>query len=418
MESFGNAIRRLRQERGMSLRELARRARVDPGHLSRVEAGTRPASPAVAAALGKALDADGTLPQATAQPVPVRLASEGWGRADADRLAADLLAEPPSRDNALHLAHEWLIVEPPQIYEMRAGRRINAATVQRVEDRVQQLRLLDDHAGGLDTYELVTTELAATIQMLREAAYTESVGRRLLAAVAELCQVAGWVAADSGQPAAATRYYLAGVRAAHAAGDEPGAANNLSSLAYQVATIGDRHQAVTLAASAARGADRTATPLSRALLLERLAWAHARADEPTGADRALGRVDEAFNNGPTGEDRAWTYWLNADEVAIMAGRCWTELHRPLRAVPILERATAGYGQDTARESALYLSWLAEAYIQANEVEQAVATAERALALSRASHSTRSADRVHRIRELLQPHRALPVVAAFEEACRV
>jgi hypothetical protein len=55
----------------------------------------------------------------------------------------------------------------------------------------------------------------------------------------------------------------------------------------------------------------------------------------------------------------------------MAGRVWTQLRRPLRAVPILQRATASYGEDTGRETALYLTWLAEALLQAREVEQAV-----------------------------------------------
>jgi len=114
-------------------------------------------------------------------------------------------------------------------------------------------------------------------------------------------------------------------------------------------------------------------------------------------------------------DPLWTYWLDEHEVAIMAGRCWTELHRPLRAVPVLEQALAGYGQDTARETALYRTWLAEAYLQANEVEQAAATAARALELPRGTHSARSTARIDHIRELLQPYRGNPAVDTFEEA---
>ena len=66
----------------------------------------------------------------------------------------------------------------------------------------------------------------------------------------------------------------------------------------------------------------------------------------------------------------------------MAGRVWTQLRRPLRAVPILERATAGYGEETGRETALYLTWLAESLLQANEVERAASTATEALRLQR------------------------------------
>lgn len=403
----------------MSLRELARRACIDPGHLSRIEAGHRPSTASVAAALDQALAAAGALVALAVGPTdgPGPLARDGWGRADADALAAGLTAEAPTPANALRLAHEWLVTDPPQVYEMRAGRHIGAGTVEQVEQRVQQLRLLDDHLGGMDTYDLVTSELGATLTLLREAACTDAVGRRLLATVSELCQVAGWVTADTGRPAEAARFYLTGVRAAHAGGDHPGAANNLSSLAYLTANTGDPRQAVLMAASAARGAEKTATATTRALLLERVAWAHAKAAEPAGADRAIGRVDEAYADRQPAEDPLWTYWLDEYEIAIMAGRCWAELHRPLRAVPVLERAVTRYGGDTARESALYLSWLAEAYVQANEVEQATATAGRALTLARSTHSARSTARIDYVWALLQPYRGNPAVDAFEEAYR-
>jgi hypothetical protein len=70
---------------------------------------------------------------------------------------------------------------------VRAGRRIGKSTVDRVAARVHQLRLLDDHLGGTSTYDVVTGELAATAAMLRAASYTDSVGRRLLVAIGELC---------------------------------------------------------------------------------------------------------------------------------------------------------------------------------------------------------------------------------------
>jgi hypothetical protein len=356
------------------------------------------------------LAADGALlalAEAGAVPEARPLAVETWGGADADALAAGLLAEPPTPDNALRLAHEWLVAEPPQLYETRAGRHIGARVVEQVEQRVQQLRLLDDHVGGHDTYQLVTGELTATITLLLEAAYTEDVGRRLLVTVGELCQLAGFVTTDAGRHAEATRLYLAGVRAAHAAGDAAGAANNLSSLAYQVANTGDPRQAVLMAASAHRGAQRDASATVRALLLERVAWAHARAGEPAGTGRALGRVDEAYAEHRPADDPAWVYWLTPEEVAVMAGRCWTELHRPLRAVPVLKVATAGYGEDRARESALYLTWLAEAYLQANEIEQAARTAARALRLARRTNSARATERVEHLRRLLAPYRVTP-----------
>jgi hypothetical protein len=155
----------------------------------------------------------------------------------------------------------------------------------------------------------------------------------------------------------------------------------------------------------------------RALLPERLAWAHARANEADAAGRALGAVEDAYRVGQAADDPPWTYWLTADEVEIMAGCVWTELHRPLRAVPILKRATARYGDDVPRETALYRTWLAEALIQAGKVEAAADTAVRALALARRARSARTLERIAELRVLLAPYACTAAVAAFEDDLR-
>jgi transcriptional regulator with XRE-family HTH domain len=417
VETFGAAARRLRG--ALSLREVARRAHIDPGHLSRLEADKRPPTPTIAAALDEVLGAAGQLaalvPDRRAEPW--RLDGGLWRLRDSERLAAAIMDEEPTADNAVELAHQWLITEPPQVYEIRSGRRIGVAAVEQIERRVQRLRLLDDHVGGNETYAMVTGELAATSALLRDAAYTEEVGRRLLVAVGELCQLAGWTSSDAGRHAEAERLYLAGVRAAHAGGDVAGAANNLSSLAYQVANVGDPREAATLARSAYAGARGDATATTRALLAERVAWAAARAGEASGAERALATVETEYERRRPADDPEWVYWLDEGEIEIMAGRVWTQLRRPLRAVPILERATAGYGDDTGRETALYLTWLAESLLQANEVERAADAATRALRLSRRAGSARADDRVAAVRTLLERHRGNASVDAFEdEAC--
>lgn len=417
METFGQAIRRLSGE--LPLRELARRANINPGHLSRMARDLRPPTLQAATALDRALGTGGELAALVPDKRPERWSLDGglWRPQDSERLAAAIAAAKPTAENAVELAHQWLISEPPQVYEIRSGRRVGAATVAEVERRVHQLRLLDDHVGGTDTYAMVTGELTATTDLLREGAYTDEVGKRLLVAVGELCQLAGWTSSDAGRYADAERLYLAGVRAAHAGGDVAGAANNLSSLAYQVANVGDPREAATLARSAYAGARRDATATTRALLAERVAWAEARAGEAGGAERALGMVETEYDVRQADDDPIWVYWLDEGEIEIMAGRVWTQLRRPLRAVPILERATAGYTEETGRETALYLTWLAESLLQANEVERAADAATEALRLSRGAGSVRAADRVEAIRRQLGQHRGNPAVDAFEdEAC--
>lgn len=87
----------------------------------------------------------------------------------------------------------------------------------------------------------------------------------------------------------------------------------------------------------------------------------------------------------------------------------------MRAVPLLENVTARFPEDRARELALYLTWLAAAYVQANEIEQAAVTAGRALQLARQVSSARSSERVEHVRRLLVPYRGTPAVDDFEDA---
>ena len=61
MDQFGPTLRRLRTQRGMSLRQLSVQVNYDFGYLGQLERGSRPPTSAVAAACDRALGADGTL---------------------------------------------------------------------------------------------------------------------------------------------------------------------------------------------------------------------------------------------------------------------------------------------------------------------------------------------------------------------
>jgi len=419
---FGVLLTELRRERGWSLRQLGRAVPCSHVHVHDLENGRKQPSPELAARLDSVLGTNGSLLALASGDrrtvgEPWRPRAAHFGRTDAEAMAVALVTVRPSPANALRLAHEWMVAEPPQVYELRAGRRISLDTVAAVQQRVHQLRLLDDHVGGADSYAVVTGELAATATLLREASYTEAVGRRLLAVIGELAQVAGWVSSDAGRYAHAQHYFLTGARAAQAGGDIATAANNLSCLAYQMANVGNRADAVVLARTAACRADGVAATV-RALLAERVAWAHARAGEAGPCERALDDVEDAYTSGRTGDDPLWAYWLDETEISVMAGRCWTELARPLRAVPTLRCAIAGYSVELARETCLYLTWLAEALVQAREVEEAAATGLRALELSSNAGSPRAGERVVGVRESLRPWRGVGVVDEFEEAYRL
>lgn len=98
----------------------------------------------------------------------------------------------------------------------------------------------------------------------------------------------------------------------------------------------------------------------------------------------------------------------------MAGRCFTELGRPLRAEPLLTQGIDTYDATHAREISLYLSWLADAYAQAREIERATEAASKSLNLAVKVNSARVTDRIETIRTHLRPFADTAAVRKFED----
>jgi transcriptional regulator with XRE-family HTH domain len=356
----------------------------------------------------------------TPRGAPVMSMATEWDRTSAARLADATAGEERSLvgvDAAVRLVHEWLVVEPPQSVEMGAGRRVGARLAAATAERVDRLRHLDDYLAGADLEAAVGRELVVTSAVVRDASYSDQVGTQLLGSLGDLCQLAGWVAVDAGCDRRACHLYAIGLSAAHAAGDAPLAGQLVSSLAYLLASQSRSADAVLLAESALAGSRSEATATTRALFLERVAWAHARMGARGATERALGGVEEAFGRRTPSDDPPWTYWLTPEEIDVMAGRCYVELGLPLRAIPILERSVAAYDEERPREAALYMSWLAEAHLQSGDVEQAAAQAGHVLDLTHRTASARTVARVRHLCSVLRPHRGVPEVSEFLERAR-
>ncbi|MEV1005212.1 hypothetical protein [Nonomuraea sp. NPDC050202] len=170
----------------------------------------------------------------------------------------------------------------------RTGRRLGAATVAALQARAHALRLADDVLPGGDLVEVANRQLDQAVLLHREGSHPASVGRALLCHVGEIAQVAGWIAADAGDPAGAERAYQVGLSAAHEGGDAALESNLLGSHAYLL--TGDdrtRRMALTLAEAATTTAAASGSAHARALAWDRLAWVHARMGAAAQAARAL-----------------------------------------------------------------------------------------------------------------------------------
>jgi transcriptional regulator with XRE-family HTH domain/tetratricopeptide (TPR) repeat protein len=291
----------------------------------------------------------------------------------------------------------------------RTGRRIGPDTVTGLAGRVHGLRLADDVLTGGDLIGPAFRELRAAVRLYQEAAFTEDTGRALLVQVGELGQIAGWIASDAGRHEDAEHAYTLGLSAARQAGDGPLVGNLAGSLAYQWSNTGREREAVDLARAALDEAGPDAPPKTRALYFDRIAWAHTQASEAQPAMRALGEAHEALAAINGDEAPTWAYWVSDDELDVMDARVFTELRRPLRAVPLLTEVLDRYDASHAREVTLYRSWLAVALADANEPEQAAAEAERVIELSGEMASERTAERSRIVLRRLEEFDDVPEV---------
>lgn len=150
MSDFAKAMRHLRLDAGLSLRALARAAYTDPGHLSRIEHGTRPPTPDLAAAIDTALHAGGRLAALAPTPDPVDTTVR-----DTQRLAA-LLAAEPATDAAdtltagtAGLAVDYLATSAPVMLDRASTLRRSAVSALRRARTPAASRDITLHIGHL-----------------------------------------------------------------------------------------------------------------------------------------------------------------------------------------------------------------------------------------------------------------------------
>lgn len=293
--------------------------------------------------------------------------------------------------------------------------RVGDSEVSSLLARTARLRRLDDFIGGADTYSLYAAEAAKTTKFVRTSSCTGDVRQALTSVVAEQEQLAGWAAFDAGMHTEAHGHYTASLAAAKEADDAVLAGNAFSFLAYQ--HISTDRPRVDLATQSYETAKQDATPRTETLLLQRMAWTHAVAGQAKETEAALEAATAAYQREGDQEDPDWVFWVDDNELEIMAGRCWTVLRRPLRAVPTLEGVLRRYDDTHARDKAMYLSWLAHAYVDAGEVEHGAAVTSRAMELATGVASVRPLQHIDTVLRRLQPHEQLPEVADLLERRR-
>ncbi len=127
--------------------------------------------------------------------------------------------------------------------------RIGLATVIGIEKATQHFAAGDATVGGGLSREAAVGQLKYAVDLATAGSYTEVIGNRLLAAIAELAGMVGWMSHDVGMDGPAQQYFLYGLQAARESTDQRApllVVGLLADLARQASATGDPRTATRL----------------------------------------------------------------------------------------------------------------------------------------------------------------------------
>jgi hypothetical protein len=166
-------------------------------------------------------------------PVPAHLASWAAPRTLQDLgvfLRSDMLTRRDTLTAAVTAAPgpailapitRWLSVPPGRLTDPNPrGQRIGMSDVLAVERSSRYFAAIEADIGGGLSREAAVGQLKYAVDLIEHASYTDVVGNRLLAAIAELSGLVGFMCDDSGMPGPAQRYLMYGLQAARESTNE------------------------------------------------------------------------------------------------------------------------------------------------------------------------------------------------------
>jgi transcriptional regulator with XRE-family HTH domain len=314
-------------------------------------------------------------------------------------------------------APQRLVHEPGPLVSGLAGRRVSGELVSRLSAMVAELRKMDDVSGGGSVLTMAQQTFAWVTGLLDRARYDERIGRGLHAVLAELGQLCGWSAYDAGDHGLAQRYYVAGLRAAHAADDRPFGAHILATMAGQAAHQGQPAEGVTFIETALAGTRGRATPALLAELHIRQAYAFATLRDTSACTAAISQARTQVEQLKPDDDPPWLYWMDPAAIAINAGHFLLLLGQPDQAVALLDEGIAQFSETFVRDRQICLTHLADALARPGKQHDLDAAAElgmQSIDLAETLDSTRGAGRLRDLYLRMKPHGEVPAVRDFLE----
>ena len=203
----------------------------------------------------------------------------------------------------------------------------------------------------------------------------------MFSATAELAQMLGWSAYDSGRHGAAQRYLVHGLRLAREAGDHLLGAFLLSSLSHQANYLGHFRDAVQLSRAGQHEAAIGGSPTVESMLFayEARAWRRS-ATRLAALARCIVPRSRSMLSRASDDDPEWLSFFDAAELAGEAAHCFRDLRDPSAAQDFCAEAIASPA--TPPRTRAFIGMVnAMAALHAGELDEATSVATAAVNLA-------------------------------------
>lgn len=427
LKQFGFDLREARRELGLAFSRFARLAGYSEGHLRSVENGRREVTADVAAAYDRVLHTGGTFAARHASIAAGGAAeSAPWGKEGTSAFMTSLLNGSDVNRRSfvasgvvLPLATRWAQAVTAQL----PARESDTPSVSRsmaltIEERLGQLRSLDDELGSGEIAALARNELALVARLLSTAKYAAPVGRKLYSLASEAGRQIAWASFDQHRHGVAQRYFELALRASATAEDPVAGAYALSFLAVQCYSTDRAQDGVDVLDVARSAISRTATPRMLAMLAARSARCLSKTGDKRVCARKLDEARDALSRDASDDEPAVLYWVTPGEIEMIAGSCALDLGDPAEAIRRFSAAaSADYRGDDQypRSHAIYLARAAEAHLALGDIDGALANAWHAWHCLSAIDSVRSVSTLDGLRSKLAARSRVREVREFLDA---
>ncbi|WP_020579909.1 carph-isopro domain-containing protein [Actinopolymorpha alba] len=288
--------------------------------------------------------------------------------------------------------------------------------LEQLEHSIPLLQKLDDAGGGGMHLDYVGAHFRTVALLIRQGGHAAKVENRLIAALATIGQLAGWMAFDAGKHGLAQRYFFTALRAARESNYRPMAAHIVADLAFQAATLEQPEDAVSLGETAAKIA--VGTPVNvRASVQTRLSYGYAISGDVPSFEQAYQSALDMVSDDQGAEQPDWMYFLTPNHLDVQAG--YALAHAGTLAIDAGDRTTGRkllrrgeallrtgayqrpLDDPQQRRSLFEGAWLATAAAASGKFEDACAIGMTATERMKTVRSARSVDVLQRLASRLR-----------------